>query len=361
MDDQTDSPDDYHAICLRAAAHARGWATRYVQGVYSRFHPHPSRWLRVEVGGRGYLFASGMLLIEGADPWRSLGLHINEDAILLTCDKRRAKDFLEAQGFSTPAGRLFRRTDLPAALDAFPSFATPVCVKPNQGSKGELVFPSIGDRARYERAIRRVAAQHRKILVEESVSGQLIRFFYVRPRVVAVKLSRPASVVGDGIASIAQLIEAKNELRQRRAVPGHSDIQVDDDLRDFLAMTGRDLADVPAPSERVFLRGTSNGATGADSIDCRRDLHPSYSDVIAAACNAVPGLNLTAADVMIRDPSLPAQRGNYWILELNRNPGITPYHFPWRGEEQDVAGAILDFLAQGAATASTPPATSCEE
>ncbi|WP_372399387.1 hypothetical protein ABMY26_31170 [Azospirillum sp. HJ39] len=361
MDDQTDSPDDFHATCLRTAAQARGLATRYVQGVYSRFHPYPSRWLRFEIDGQGYLFASGMLLIEGPNPWRGLGLHINEEAALLTRDKQRAKDFLEAQGFSTPAGRVFRRNDLSAALAAFPSFATPVCVKPNQGAKGDLVFPGIADRVRYERAIRRVAAQHQKILVEESVTGQLIRFFYLRPRVVAVKLSRPASVVGDGTASIAQLIDAKNRLPRRQELHGHSDIEVDDDLLDFLAMAGRSLDDVPAPSERVFLRGTSNGATGADSIDCHRDLHPSYIDLIAAACTTVPGLNLTAADVMIRDPSVPAQRGNYWILELNRNPGIRPYHFPWRGEPQDIAGAILDFLEQRAATASAPPATSCEE
>ncbi|PWC40606.1 hypothetical protein [Azospirillum sp. TSO35-2] len=357
MDDQTDSPDDYHAICLGTAARARGIATRYVHGVYSRFHPFPSRWLDLTVGGRAYLFASGMLLVKGGDPWRGLGLHINEEATLIIRDKQRAKSFLDARGFGTPAGRVFRRNDLSAALDAFGSFAGPVCVKPNQGTKGELVFPAIADRARYERAVRRVAARHQKILVEESVTGQLIRFFFVRPRVVAVKLSRPASVVGDGSATIARLIDLKNARRDRRAVPGHSNIAVDDDLRDFLAMTGRGLDDVPAAAERVFLRGTSNGATGADSLDCRADLHPSYLDVLAAACNAVPGLNLTAVDVMIRDPAAPARHGNHWILEMNRNPGLTPYHFPWRGGAQDVSGAILDALEQGfgPAPASPPP------
>lgn len=358
MDDQTDSPDDYHAICLGTAARARGIATRYVHGVYSRFHPFPSRWLALAVGGREYLFASGMLLLKGGDPWRGLGLHINEEATLLIRDKQRAKDFLDVRGFGTPAGRVFRRSDLSAALDAFGSFAGPVCVKPNQGTKGELVFPAIADRVRYENAVRRVAARHQKILVEESVAGQLIRFFFVRPRVVAVKLSRPASVVGDGNATIAGLIEAKNTLRDRRAVPGHSNIVVDGDLRDFLAMTGRGLDDVPAAAERVFLRGTSNGATGADSLDCRADLHPSYLDVLAAACNAVPGLNLTAVDVMIRDPAAPARHGSYWILEMNRNPGLTPYHFPWRGEAQDVSGAILDAMERGFAPApasSDPP------
>ncbi|WP_042703988.1 hypothetical protein [Azospirillum sp. B506] len=360
MDDQTDSPDDYHAICLRNAARARGIATRYVQGVYSRFQPFPSRWLDLAVGGQDYLFACGMLLVKGGDPWRGLGLHINEDAALLTRDKHRAKDFLDARGFSTPAGRVFRRNDLAAALDAFGSFAGPVCVKPNQGFKGELVFPAIADRSRYEKAVRRVAARHQKILVEESVAGQVIRFFFVRPRVVAVKLSRPASVVGDGNASIARLIDLKNALRDRRAVPGHCNIVVDDDLRDFLAMSGRSLDDVPAAAERVFLRGTSNGATGADSLDCRADLHPSYVDVLTAACNAVPGLNLSGVDVMIRDPAVPARHGNYWILELNRNPGLPPFHFPWRGEAQDVSGAILDALERGftpAAASSSRPLT----
>lgn len=346
MDRFQDSLNDYHSICLRAAAERRGISAQYATASYGPLQPGPVRWLNFSVSGREYLYCTGMLLMKGADPWGRLGRHVNEKAGVLIRDKHRAKAFLAERGFSVPAGRVFRRRDVADALRAFDDFSGPICVKPNTGAKGEAVTAVIHDRARYEAAVKNVAADHKKILVEQSVRGELIRFFYVRPAVAAVKLSRPASVVGDGASSAADLIAAKNALRDRRKVPGHSNIVVDDVVIDFLAVQGRSLQDVPAAGERVFLRGTSNGATGADSLSCRERLHPSYIDVIGAACSAVPGLNVTAADVVIRDPTVPAAPDNYWILELNRNPGLTPYHFPWGGESQDVSGAILDMLRQ---------------
>ena len=191
-----------------------------------------------------------------------------------------------------------------------------------------------------------VAEEYQKILVEQSVKGDLIRFFYVRPAVVAVKLSRPASVVGNGVSTLAELIDAKNRYRIQRAVPGHEQILIDASLLEFLTLSARTLDDVPAAAERVFLRATSNGATGADSIAYDDRLHPSYRRLIQDACNAVAGLNVSAVDVVIENPAVPATGNNYWILELNRNPGLTPYHFPWKGRGQDVSGAILDFLGR---------------
>lgn len=344
--DHEDSTSDYHAICLRREARRRGIETGYVTRPYMEGYSDPVRWLALTVEGRRYYFSAGWLVEEERQSRGRLGRPINGDATSLTRNKSRLKAHLAGRGFRVPAGQLFGSAELPQALQAFDRFSGPVCVKPNQGSYGNHVIPRIGDRRDYEAAVRRVAAESGRILVEESVSGSLIRFFFVRPDIVAVKLSRPASVVGDGSSRIAGLIGAKNLLRQKRAVPGHKPIVVDNDVHRFLALGGRDLDTVPAAGERVFLRGTSNGATGADSIATPGLVHPSYLALVADACNAVPDLTVSAADVMIRDPATPAGKGDYWILEMNRNPGLTPYHFPWRGVEQDVSGAILDFLAR---------------
>lgn len=340
----TDAIIDNHSMFMQEAARNRGLETKYVTLPFSELYDEPIRWLSFTVGRQEYLYSSAVLLAAGQDRWGRLGLHVNSRANLLIRDKHRAKEFLRARGFNTPEGRVFRRTELDRAIDAFTGFSGPVCVKPNQGAEGTLVVPVIRERRHYEESVRRVAERHQKILVEQSVPGQLIRFFFVRPKVVAVKLSRPASVVGDGTSSIDRLVEAKNDWRRRRAVPGHKPILVDRDVVDHLGLQGRRLTDVPPRGERVFLRGTSNGATGADSIAAPDLVHPSYAAVIEAACNAVDGLNITTVDVVIRDPKLPRDGGNYWILEMNRHPGVAPYHRAWKGESQDVCGAILDFL-----------------
>lgn len=358
MDQHTDDTRDYHAICMRRAASEKGIDAHYVIAPFGGRQTTPMRWLTFLAGGRRYYFCGGWLVEGGRDPWGRLGRHVSEDATILVRDKTRLKRHLAGLGFGVPSGQVFRRQDLEAALRAFDGLSGPLCVKPNQGSQGDAVFTSIRNRVEYQAAIRHVAARYQKILVEESVAGTLIRFFYVRPAVVAVKLSRPASVVGDGLGNLNRLTEAKNAWRRERAVPGHWPIVVDDEVRRFLATQGRRLEDVPAAGERVYLRGTSNGAVGADSIAVPGLAHPSYAAVIAAACTSVPGLNLSAVDVMIRDPAEPATPGNHWILEMNRSPGVTPYHHPWKGEPQNVCGAVLDLLERGCErSAETDPET----
>jgi len=48
-------------------------------------------------------------------------------------------------------------------------------------------------------------------------------------------------------------------------------------------------------------------------------------------------------------PTTPATAANYRILEINNNPGLVPFHFPWKGESQDVAGAMIRMLLAHAA------------
>ena len=76
-----------------------------------------------------------------------------------------------------------------------------------------------------------------------------------------VKLSRPASVVGDGVLAVDALIEAKNQERVVRAVPGHHPIVIDRDLeRDFPGRgKGHDMRD--AHDDQA--RGRSDDAHGA--------------------------------------------------------------------------------------------------
>ena len=55
-------------------------------------------------------------------------------------------------------------------------------------------------------------------------------------------------------------------------------------------------------------------------------------------------MHLVAVDMMMADPTQPAEPGNHWVLELNGAPGLTSFYYPWEGEPQDVAGALIERL-----------------
>lgn len=333
---------DQHAVCMREAAERRGIATADGMCAFLRNGPH-LRWLTFTIGNAVYFFRKGTIRVTlprhpGEFPY------LNGFARPIMRDKARAKAMLTAAGISVPDGRLFSGDQRDDAAAYIESLSGELCVKPNTGRKGNFVFPGRRDHAAVLAAFEMVAAQGQPVLIEESVPGEVIRFFYVRPRIVGVKISLPANVVGDGHHTISGLIALKNEERRRRNVPGHNPITVDFELVAILAGQGLALTTVPALGERVMLRLTSNGAVGADSIECADDIHPSYAEQVEAACRAIPGVQIAAIDTKVLDRRTPSAPGNHWILEVNTSPGVLPYHYPWEGRPQDVSGAVMDLL-----------------
>jgi D-alanine-D-alanine ligase-like ATP-grasp enzyme len=203
------------------------------------------------------------------------------------------------------------------------------------------------------RAFERVAEQFEQILVEESIPGDIFRYYYVAPRVVGVKLSRPASVVGDGRSTIAALIDAKNLERRARALPGHRLLTVTSDLHTTLARQGFGLTTVPPAGRRVTLRSNSNVSAGADTIECVAAVHPTYARQVEAACRAFPGLRIAAVEVKIFDCRQPATPRNHCFIEVNSSPALVQFHHPWEGEPQDVAGAVVAHLRDLGPTSTT--------
>lgn len=339
-----------HAWCLREAAEARGIRTRVVAGDQ---WPPPGQearadidaaypWLCLPVGAEVFFFRFQGLsrgsFATGPQAW------INGDTRHLLADKQRTKDRLAAVGIPTPPGRSFAAPAIAEALLYAADCSGELCVKPVRGSLGDLVFPALRTAEEIVEACQAVAAVHDGILVERSMPGQLWRFLYVRPAVVGVKHSRPASVLGDGRSTVAELIEAKHRERAERRVVGHFPIP-DGHARAFmLERQGLTPDSVVEAGRRVFLHPASNGAVGADSIARPGAIHPSYAEAMLRACEAFPELLTAALDVMIRDPAQPASANGYAVLEINSNPGLLPYHHPWEGPPQDVAGALVELL-----------------
>jgi D-alanine-D-alanine ligase-like ATP-grasp enzyme len=340
---------DPHARELLSVAAARG-------------HRHWMLWpygggpclLRVAIGDVVFGYSGGMLRRMDPGAPNGRGRHINGRAFNIAHSKQATRAFLLEHGFAAPQGRSFAPDEVVAALAFAETLAGPVCVKPEFGQTGIGVAPDLIGPDAIRTAFARAGAGFggEAVVVERSLAGAVIRFFYVAPRVVGVKLSRPASVVGDGFTPIGDLILAKNQERDRRGRIGHRHILADADVVAYLARTSRDLATVPSPGERVFLRAVSNAATGADTIACPGAVHPGHIAEVEAICAALAPLKIAALDTIIADPAAPPRSGAFAVLEINNSPDVLSYLYPWEGPRQDVVGPIVDLMqriAEGAA------------
>ncbi|MBN0987064.1 hypothetical protein [Amphritea pacifica] len=307
----------------------------------------PLHWLCFKINGQDLVYRKSIFFEPGKGRWNDTGKKINQQAQLIVADKHATKTLLRKQGINTPRGEKFRRRDLQKALSYYKQLSGLICVKPNSGNRGRCVTSAISSYERYEQAIHAVADEFVHIVAEEHVEGEHFRFFYVEPEVIGVRRGVPLSVVGDGQCTIAELLEQKNRERRKRALITHPEVAIDNKIIEYLKAQNLTIESVLPSGERVFLRSSAGYPEGADTILLDKDeVHPDYLNIVARACQSVPGLHFSGVDIVIRDVTQPATDNNYWILELNSDPAFIPFYYPWKGKVVDVAGLTIDMMIE---------------
>ena len=130
-------------------------------------------------------------------------------------DKRVTRRVLSDAGLRIPRG--MTAGDDAANAD-FLERVGPVVVKPARGEQGRGITVGVRDPESLRRAIAEARAHCPDVLIEEMVPGEDIRVLVIDHQVVAAAVRRPASVLGDGTHTIAELIERQS--RRRAAATG---------------------------------------------------------------------------------------------------------------------------------------------
>ncbi|MGD9862698.1 MAG: hypothetical protein AB7S99_05765 [Pseudodonghicola sp.] len=92
---------------------------------------------------------------------------------------------------------------------------------------------------------------------------------------------------------------------------------------------------------RAGLCGASNATAGADTILIDEAIHPSFRQLVGAACKTPPGLHVSGIDIVIANPAEPARDNNHWIIERNGSAALCGVYAPWEGRVVDVAGPYV--------------------
>lgn len=270
--------------------------------------------------------------------WASVS---SRDQCKLSESKEDVRLLLRARGCNTTVGKRFRLEEKGAAQAYAEELEYPVVVKPEGGHKGHGVA-KVSSFGEFELAWESLAKEGCQIIVEKFFQAHEYRFTCVKGRVRGVVLRRPASVVGDGVSSVDELIVRKNSLRSSRmAAPP---IEVDDVLRSVLRAKSMSLQSVPALGELVVLRDNSNVSMGGEAVDVTADVHPGYVDAINRAAAPFCELLWSGWDVLIKDIKAPPDTDNWCVIEVNGSPMISLHHYPWEGEMRDIAGEGLDVV-----------------
>lgn len=300
-------------------------------------------------------YGYGRKLVRGVATTFDRDSHLDSD---FTTRKDDCKTFLGTLGFPVPKGDIVSTLD--RAIGAAARIGYPVAVKPVVGHKGIGVTAEVRDDRELEFAFERAVEAHPEnqgiaVIIEQSISGSDYRLLCVNGKFVAAMERRPASVVGDGNSTIAELIEQENRKPERLDTPTSpmGKIIHDGAMERYLDEQGLSLTSVIEADRTIYLRKVANLSAGGVSLNATSIVHP---DNIVLAQDIAQHFQLVCLgiDVLTPDISRSWREGKFGIIEINAAPGVYMHLKPAVGQSVDVTIPILETFFESGSTARIP-------
>ncbi|MEZ5734583.1 MAG: hypothetical protein R3E09_02065 [Novosphingobium sp.] len=199
----------------------------------------------------------------------------------------------------------------------------PVVVKPVDRNRGEGVFARLENTESVRAAYGKARELSENIMVEQHIAGVDHRLHVFGGSVYRAGRRIPGGVTGDGVATIAILLERLNAERERSLAGGRRDpvpIDRDDEAERMLAEQSLSWDSIPGDGQFVALRSIANVSTGGTRFSISLDdIHP---DNIAMAERAVGlfGLDIAAVDFICPDIGRSWTDVGGAICEINAGP-----------------------------------------
>jgi cyanophycin synthetase len=266
-------------------------------------------------------------------------------AVEISCDKEDTHNLLNDLGLPVPQQRMTYSAK--EAVRAARHIGHPVVVKPLNANHGRGVSINLLEDNQVETAFAEALAQgtSRAVLIESFITGMDHRMLVVNNELVAVAKRVPGHVVGDGIKTIAELVELVNS-DPRRGI-GHEKVltklELDPQAHRLMESGGVTEQTVLPEGEAFYLRSTANLSTGGTAIDMTDVVHPDNRDMAVRAIAAV-GLDVGGVDFLSDDITRSYKEIGGAIVEVNAAPGFRMHVAPSEGTPRDVSGNVMDML-----------------
>ena len=266
-------------------------------------------------------------------------------------DKDLTKQLLSTCGVPVPQGQI---VDSPAAAwEAAQDIGLPVCVKPTDGNHARGVSLELSRQEDIEAAYDIALAEGSEVIVESFIRGEEHRLLVVGDHVAAANKGETASVVGDGVHTVAELIELQINSDPRRGEEEDfplDTIRLDEHTTSVLELKRQGLqADsVPEKDRSVLIMRTGNMAWDVTDL-----VHPEVAAQAVLAARVV-GLDIAGVDLVAQDISQPLAVQGGAIVEVNAGPGLLMHLKPGIGQPRPVGQAIANHLFKAADTGRIP-------
>ncbi len=256
-------------------------------------------------------------------------------------NKDLTKQLLTSCGVPVPEGRV---VDSPEdAWDAAEDIGVPVVVKPTDANHARGVSTELMTRAEVEAAYHLAEAEGSEVLVERFIRGNEHRLLVVGGKLAAAVRGETVSVLGNGVATIRELIDQQINSDPRRGEEEEFPLDlllVDKNpaVKFEIERQGYTADSVLPKDVSIIVQRSGNVAFDVTDI-----VHPEVAATVSLAARVV-GLDIAGIDLMAEDISRPLDAQGGAIVEVNAGPGLLMHLKPAEGQPRPVGKAIVDHL-----------------
>jgi cyanophycin synthetase len=260
--------------------------------------------------------------------------------ISIARQKMQSKALLAQAGFPVAEGGPV--ANLAGARRRAQELGFPVAVKPADLDGGTAVACDVRDEQELVLAYRAAREASPNVLVERHIPGKDYRLLFFHDRLLVAIERIPGGVTGNGVDTIATLLEELNRQPDRGDGPDHAlaILKFDDDARLMLRRRGMTEQSIPAKGEIIQLRRAANRNRGGTTRVVEDQVHPANLDLARRAMRLLR-LDFAGLDLILPDISRPWHESGGVVCEVNAQPYA---NYPFKS---DLFSSVLMELVAG--------------
>jgi D-alanine-D-alanine ligase-like ATP-grasp enzyme len=265
-------------------------------------------------------------------------------------DKFNAYHALTAWNIPAPATLLY--TD-DVDSDSFIKEHGAIVVKPRDGAHGAGITTDVRSYSALQSAVERAKNIKPEVLIQKQIAGDDHRLLFIDYNFVAAVKRVPATITGDGVQSVRQLVETSNAEKSilwsniRSGVENADTSQGSTSktpVEEIIAAKGKDfLEHIPKTGEPVRLLNKANVSLGGQTYDVTNSINHELIDRLSFLLKKF-GVPFCGVDVLSADITSSLKDEKSYVIELNLAPGLRLHEHPAQGQPRHVCAMIAESL-----------------
>ena len=250
-------------------------------------------------------------------------------------------------GLRVPEHRTYHLDDWEQTIEFLKRHPKGCVVKPANGtSSGQGVTTHIQTESELKAASILASLYCSDLLIEPMIPGECYRLLVLDGTLIHAVRRKGPTLVGDGVSTIATLLQVENDVRSSRGEPR---LDIDRDCLFTLDYQGLSLDSVLLQGQTILVKSVN---------DPRRkhvEVRTVYNDVVthricdslranAEAAASILNSRLVGVDFITVDPTVPLEKSGGVINEVNTTPGLHHHYDAAREPFPEPAPRILQSL-----------------